>query len=158
VDLLQQAGPRAASVRARLLDDPRTIPPLDPLVPAILRAVVYWGEGGAPVAIVHDQHTALTRERIGQLQELLSQPEPVPAHHPPTGRLASLRLVDSRSDSRVQVADFLAGVARRIASDELNDRGDETLTALLRPYVDAFSSWGDDRSWSVLGPRSSAQP
>ncbi|WP_410574362.1 hypothetical protein [Amycolatopsis sp. cmx-4-61] len=42
-----------------------------------------------------------------------------------------MRFVDSRSDARVQVADFLAGVARRIAYDDLNGRGDVRLTGLL---------------------------
>lgn len=155
--LLWQARPHADSFRARLLDNPKMIPALDPLIPAIVRAVVYWGEGRQPVAIVHDEHTALTEERIGQLKEIFSRPHPAPIRSSPRGRLTSLRLVDSRSDSRVQVADFLAGVARKIASDELNDRGDAELTALLRPYVDAFSIWGDDRSWSLLRPASSAR-
>ena len=65
-------------------------------------------------------------------------------------RLASIRFVDSQTDPRVQVADFLAGAARRIASDELNGHGDRELTALLRPYVDAGSIWGDRPSWSEL--------
>jgi hypothetical protein len=150
--LLWQGRPQADSLRAQLLDDPKMIPPLDPLIPAIVRAVVYWGEGGKPVAIAHDEHRALTAERIAQLKELFSKPHPAPLHCSPPGRLASLRLVDSRSDSRVQVADLLAGAARKIASDELNGRGDAELTALLRPYVDSFSIWGDDRSWSLLGP------
>jgi hypothetical protein len=155
--LLWQARPQADSLRAQLLDNPRMIPVLDPLIPAIVRAVGYWGEGGEPVAIVHDEHTALTQERIAQLKEMFSKPHPALLCASPTGRLSSLRLVDSRSDSRVQVADFLAGVARKIASDELNHRGDVELTTLLRPYVDPFSIWGDDRSWSVLRPTSSAQ-
>jgi hypothetical protein len=50
----------------------------------------------------------------------------------------------------VQVADFLAGIARKIASDELNGRGDPVLTALLRPYVDPDSVWGDARSGALL--------
>jgi hypothetical protein len=129
---LRRAGPGADPDRAR--------PPLDPLIPALVRAVAYWGDGGRPVAIVHDQHTALTAARVARLGEL------------PGGRLASLRLVDSRSDPRVQVADFLAGVARKIASDELNGRGDAELTAWLRPYVDTASIWGDERSWSLLAP------
>jgi hypothetical protein len=146
--LLCKARPRADAVRARLLDSPRTIPALDPLLPAIVRAVVHWSEGGTPVWIVHDEHTTLTVERIAQLKERLCDPRP---------RLAGLRLVDSRADARVQVADFLAGVARKIASDELNDRGDAQLTALLRPYVDPWSTWAHDRSWSLLGPTLSAQ-
>jgi hypothetical protein len=52
-----------------------------------------------------------------------------------------VRFVDSRSDARVQIADFLAGVARRIASDDLNGRGDVRLTGLLESFVDAESVW-----------------
>ncbi|WP_214321400.1 DUF3800 domain-containing protein [Nonomuraea sediminis] len=109
------------------------LPVLDPLVPALLRAVARW----RPAAIVHDQQTTLTEDRIAQLDELVGGP---------TG----LRLVDSRDDARVQVADFLAGVARKIASEELNGRGDRELTELLRPYVDPASVWGDQRSWAEL--------
>jgi hypothetical protein len=49
--------------------------------------------------------------------------------------------VDSRTDPRVQVADLLAGVARKVASDELLGRHDPDLTALLQPYVDPASRW-----------------
>jgi hypothetical protein len=67
--------------------------------------------------------------------------------------LDGLELVDSRRDPRVQLADFLAGVARKIASDELNGHGDPALTALLRPYIGTASVWGDAASWARLGPR-----
>ncbi|MER5419689.1 DUF3800 domain-containing protein [Streptosporangium roseum] len=158
MELLRRARPHADSFRARLLDDPKMMPALDPLIPAIVQAVVHWGEGGNPVSIVHDEHNALTDKRIAQLKEMFGESHPNGLRHAPTGRLTSLRLVDSRSDPRVQVADFLAGVARKIASDELNDRGDADLVALLRPYVDPSSVWGDDRSWSLLGPPPGAQP
>jgi hypothetical protein len=142
--LLWHARPRLDALRAELLGNPNMIPPLDPLIPAILIAVLDWSEGGELVSIVHDQHTALTEERIAQLREIFGKPHPI-------------RLVDSRSDPRVQIADFLAGVARKIASNELNDRGDAELTALLRPYVDRCSIWGDERSWSLLAPASTAR-
>jgi hypothetical protein len=82
---------------------------------------------------------------------------PAVLSHSARGRLAGLTLVDSTVDPRVQVADILAGTARKIASDELNDRGDAELTALLRPYVDPHSIWGDDRSWALLEPPSSTR-
>ncbi|MGI5134521.1 hypothetical protein [Streptomyces sp. CA-106110] len=56
----------------------------------------------------------------------------------------------------MQLADFLAGIARKIASDELNGRGDPTLTALLRPYVEGDSMWSDERSGVLLGPFSAS--
>ncbi|MEV2272825.1 DUF3800 domain-containing protein [Nonomuraea africana] len=129
MDLLWQARARMAPFRTRLLDGPTTIPALDTLIPAIVRAVAYWGEGVRPVFVVHDQQTLLNDERIARL--LSASPR----------TLSGIRLVDSRLDARIQVADLLAGAARQIAENELNGRGDEELTALLRPYVDASSIW-----------------
>lgn len=115
---------------------------LDPLLPAIVRAVEYWGTGSTGVSVIHDKHVSLTTERVARLQRVCAAFAP--------GKLTSLRKVDSRSDTRIQLADILAGVARAAASDELNSRGDVELTALMQPYVDPFSVWGDDRSWSRL--------
>jgi hypothetical protein len=156
LDVMWRARPRADSFRARLLADPAMMSALDPLVPAIVHAVAHWGEGSRPVAIVHDRQTTLSQRRIAQLKDLVRAPDTAFVGLP-SGRLTSLSLVDSGTDSRVQIADILAGTARKIASDELNDRGDAQLTALLRPYVDSFSIWGDDRSRSVLGRTSTAQ-
>lgn len=123
---LRRARPRADAFRARLVEDPTMIPPLDPLIPAIVRAVDQWGEG-KPVSVVHDRQTTLSKGRIAQIGEMC--------------RLSSLRLVVADMDSRVQMADFLAGVARKLASDDLDGRGDAELTELVRPYVDRSSIW-----------------
>ncbi|SER85762.1 hypothetical protein SAMN05216188_116141 [Lentzea xinjiangensis] len=92
---------------------------LDPLFPAILRVVAQWD---GPVSIVHDQQLSLTDGRIRRLRELAP-------------RLESLTLVDSQHDARVQVADFLAGIARRVAEEELHGRPDHEVIELLRPFV-----------------------
>ncbi|MEU4540168.1 DUF3800 domain-containing protein [Streptosporangium sp. NPDC023825] len=156
--LLRRARPRVESFLTQLLDDPRVIPTLDPLIPAIVRAVDFWGEGTRPVSIVHDRQTTLTEERVARIREMLGEPRPDGLPRPPGSRLAGLRFVASHSDARIQVADLLAGAARKIASDELNGRGDAELTALLRPYVDVFSVWGDDRSRSLLESASCTRP
>jgi hypothetical protein len=121
-------------------------------MPAIVRAVDYWGEGWKPVAIVHDRQNTLPKERIAQLIAIASQSDDAAPGHLLSGRLVSLTLLDSFSQPRIQLADFLAGVARKIASDQLHDRDDTELTASLRPYLDSLSIWGDDRSWSRLSP------
>ncbi|WP_460402470.1 DUF3800 domain-containing protein [Actinophytocola sediminis] len=113
---------RIEDYRASLARDPNVMSTVDPMVPAIVRTVRHWSTDG-PIEVVHDEQLSLTESRIAQLKQLCD------------GRLAGLRLVDSRLDARVQVADFLAGVARRIASDELNGNGDDELITLLRPYV-----------------------
>ncbi|WP_219416550.1 NAD-dependent protein deacetylase of SIR2 family [Pseudonocardia nigra] len=117
---------------------------LDPLVPAIVRAVDRWSDGGRlAVSVVHDRQTALTQERVATIAHLAGTPG---------GRPVGLCFVESRTDPRVQVADFIAGVARKVASDDLAGRNDPELVALLRPYVDPASLWGDDRSWARLAP------
>ncbi|MBB4939031.1 hypothetical protein FHR32_003336 [Streptosporangium album] len=104
MEMISQARSRAESFRAQPLDGQETFPALDPLIPAIVQAVVHWGEGRKPVSIVHDENNALTEERIAQLKGMFGSPHPAALRCPPRGRLADLRLVDSRSDPRVQSA------------------------------------------------------
>ncbi|MFI7413779.1 hypothetical protein ACIBU0_34490 [Streptomyces sp. NPDC049627] len=142
LDRIAASRSRADSYRARLLDGPPLVPVLNPLLPAIVRTAAHWSAPGRSVRLVHDRQNMLTPERIAWIEET--------ARRAGIG-FAGLRLVHSRLDPRVQVADFLAGIARKIASDELNGQGDPALTTLLRPYVDLASVWGDERSWTLLG-------
>jgi hypothetical protein len=129
LELLRQAPLRTAATRLTL----------DPLVAALVWTVAHWSAGGRAVSIVHDEQRALTPERIAQVNRILGP------------RLTGVRFVDSRTDPRVQVADFLAGVTGRAARDVLMWRADDELVTLLRPYVDAHSIWGEDGTW-IGGP------
>ncbi|MFC4949951.1 hypothetical protein [Pseudonocardia sp. GCM10023141] len=150
--LLQGTRRHADAFRESLVDEPVALSALDPLIPALVSAVEAWGQGITPVSIVHDRQTTLSEQRIAQLAGLFTDPAPGLLGYVPHGRLAGLRLVASQADPRLQIADVLAGAVRKAASDELNGRGDPVLTALLRPFVDTASIWGDDRSWALLGP------
>jgi hypothetical protein len=141
---LSQERSRAFSYRAGIQDGPFVLTPvLNPLLPSILHTAAHWSDAGRPVRLAHDRQNMLTPERIAWIED---------AARKRGIRLAGLRLVVSRLDARVQLADFLAGIARKIASDELNGRGDPALTALLRPYTGTAAVWGDERSWARLGP------
>ncbi|MFI7296300.1 hypothetical protein [Streptomyces sp. NPDC050121] len=141
---LSQERSRAFSYRAGIRDGPFVLTPvLNPLLPSILHTAAHWSDPGRPVRLAHDRQNMLTPERIAWIED---------AARKRGIRLAGLRLVVSRLDARVQLADFLAGIARRIASDELNGHGDPALTALLRPYTGTAAVWGDERSWARLGP------
>ncbi|GGV64043.1 hypothetical protein GCM10010294_15690 [Streptomyces griseoloalbus] len=134
---------RAEAYRARLTEGSAVrIPVLNPLLPAIISTAAYWSAGGRPVRLVHDRQNLLTPERIAWIEESARRDGIA---------LEEVRLVVAREDPRVQLADFLAGIARKVASDELNGHGDPALTVLLRPYVDPASVWGDARSAAVLG-------
>ncbi|MGA4961701.1 hypothetical protein [Streptomyces pseudogriseolus] len=135
---------RAEAYRAGLLEGPAVrIPVLNPLLPAIVATAAYWsGPGRRPVRLVHDRQNLLTPERIAWIEETARRSGVA---------LAEVRLVVARDDSRVQLADFLAGIARKAAGDALRGSGDAGLTALLRPYVDPASVWGDGRTAPALG-------
>jgi hypothetical protein len=92
----------------RLDNDDRTLPPpLEPMLPALAETVLSWSAGKRRVLVIHDEQSALTAGRLTRLQQVL----------PGLGGmspLAGLIMVDSRDDPRVQVADLLAGLARRL--------------------------------------------
>ncbi|MGW0944913.1 hypothetical protein ACWD4O_20515 [Streptomyces sp. NPDC002623] len=140
---LSAERPRALAYRTGIQDGPFVLAPvLNPLLPSILHTAAHWSDGGRPVRLAHDRQNMLTPERIAWIEDTARR----------RGiRLAGLRLVVARHDARVQLADFLAGIARSIASDELGGRGDPALTALLRPYTGASAVWGDERSGARLG-------
>ena len=114
---------RAELFRAWLREDPVTNSVLDPLVPAIVAAVRFWG----PVTVVHDRQTQLPAARIARIAELCG------------GDLLGMRFLDAASHPRIQLADILAGTVRSIASDGRAGRGDPVLAGLAAPYVDADS-------------------
>lgn len=99
---------RVRAVLTRLTSGDRSIPPpLEPMLPALAETVLFWSGGHRQVLVVHDEQSALTAGRLRCLQATLAAGAPV-------SPLAGLVTVDSRDDPRVQVADLLAGVARRL--------------------------------------------
>ncbi|MEV6901229.1 DUF3800 domain-containing protein [Amycolatopsis sp. NPDC051372] len=109
------------ALREQLRADPSLVPPLDPLMPALVDTVTHWH----PTTVIHDEQPSLTPARLATL----------------LGPTRDIHFVDSRADPRVQLADFLAGVTRRLAEDALHHRGDPELTALLHPYLLPTSIW-----------------
>ncbi|SCG64266.1 hypothetical protein [Micromonospora humi] len=102
---------RVADVQARLYAEDRSIPPpLEPMLPALAETVLSWSAGRRRVLVTHDEQSALTADRLRRLQRALAEHAGLPAGESP---LAGLVMTDSRGDPRVQVADLLAGIARR---------------------------------------------
>jgi hypothetical protein len=126
------------AVLTRLSNDDRSIPPpLEPMLPALAETVLYWSGGQRQVLVIHDEQSALTADRLTRLQQVLAndgEPSPADVNEAealPAGvsPLAGLVMVDSRDDPRVQVADLLAGIARRLPGS-INDA---PLQPLLSP-------------------------
>jgi len=81
----------------------------NPLYWALVDAVVSWSRARAtPVDVLHDRQALLTTGRIALVRRSCGQlPD---ARH----RLGAVDQVDSDRDARVQLADFLAGIVRRL--------------------------------------------
>ena len=114
---------RVWAVLTRLCDDDRSIPPpLEPMLPALAETVLFWSGGQRQVLVIHDEQSALTAGRLSRLRQALadgagSSPagaDEAGASPARVSPLAGLVMVDSRDDPRVQVADLLAGTARRL--------------------------------------------
>jgi hypothetical protein len=133
-DEIGAARPAIEEVRALHERDRKRTPLMEPVIPALARSVEGWLATAVEVTVIHDEQSALTPERLTDIATAV-------ARRYPGRRLAGVRLVDSRADPRVQVADLLAGIARRVASDALAGRPDDALTGLLRPYVHPESTW-----------------
>ena len=136
---LRPTRPIAEATRASYLHNPKLTPLVEPLLPAFSRAVDHWGSQAQTLGVVHDEQSALTPERIADIATAFT------ADH--LGhKLTDVRFADSSREPAVQIADFVAGIARRVASEELKDRADGQITALLSPLVDHESVWVDGRS------------
>ena len=123
---------RVQAVLTRLFaDDPSIPPPLEPMLPALAETVLFWsGDDRRQVQVTHDEQSALTASRLRRLQQVLADGASAslpgdagnnPSAPTPVSPLAGLLMVDSRDDPRVQVADILAGMARRLP--EIVDQG-----------------------------------
>jgi hypothetical protein len=128
------------AIVTRLAHGDRSIPPpLEPMLPALAETVLFWSGGQRQVMVIHDEQSALTASRLRRLQQVLADGSDLPAVNAQDARVPSARMsplaglvtVDSRDDPRVQVADLLAGVARRSP-----DNGDDDL---LQPLVSPTS-------------------
>lgn len=149
LDELRDRRPEAYSARARMQADRALQPIGEALLPALASTVLHWSRGLDPIAVVHDEQSALNERRVRRLEQVLAAPPLELIRMPATGRLVRYRQADSRTDPRVQVADLLAGVARKIAAEQLLGRGDPDLTGLLRPYLDPASRWCEPRLFGL---------
>jgi len=127
---------RARAVRRALESDSRRPPLLEPLLPALTRCVLGWGSAHRALVVVHDEQSVLTPWRVKDIADRLDRAQP--------GHLLDLRRVDSRDDPRVQIADLVAGIARRAAASVLMGRPDRRLIDLVTPIIDPGSVWPDE--------------
>ena len=109
------ASPEAVARARAYVEAPPASPLSEPLLPALRWAVRHWSAHG-DVNVVHDEQSVLTPARISAIADEL-------ATSCPGRRMAGFTRVDSRDDPRVQLADLVAGVVRRVLEDQLSGGG-----------------------------------
>lgn len=107
---------------------------VNPLFWAVARTVEIWDGRTRPVSVVHDRQLSVTPTWITELVSGCPVGDRAPA---PAG-LVGFTMVPSATEPRVQVADFMAGIARRTLTAALAGAPDPELMALLKPYLDLF--------------------
>lgn len=135
IEALRGRVERVRTVRQALVDDPRTTPLVEPLLPALAHAVLRWGAGHPRLRVLHDEQSALTSGRLAELSRRLARQHP--------GHTVEVLRVDSRDDPRVQIADLVAGITRRAATDLLTGDPDPDLLELVGPLIEPGSIWPD---------------
>ena len=151
--VLWRAREHAEDFQQRLIDDPDQIPALDPLFAALAQTARTWSERlGDSIHLLHDTQAALTPARVRTTIHFLANPLPEFRRFTPPVHVTAIDQVDSKDDPRVQVADLLAGLARRLATLAL-DGTDSAGATRLQPFVDIWSLWSDGRSWAALTGR-----
>lgn len=115
---------------------------MDPLIAAIGAAVHFWAKiSGRSVELVHDAAKELTPVKIEWAKQSLAQPEVIaPSRQGLASELTGVRLVDSKDDPRVQVADLLAGIGRAVGESMVNEKQHPLLPTLM-PMVSSASLW-----------------
>jgi len=115
---------------------------MDPLIAAIGAAAHFWAKiSGRPVELVHDAAKELTPVKIEWAKRSLARPELIASSRQGLGsELTGVRLVDSKDDPRVQVADLLAGIGRAVGESMVNEKQHPLLPALM-PMVSSASLW-----------------
>ncbi len=115
---------------------------MDPLISAVGAAVHFWASlSGKPIELVHDAAKELTPVKIDWAKQSLARPEAIaPSRQGLASELTDVRLVDSKDDPRVQVADLLAGIGRIVGESIANEQ-QHPLGPSLLPMVSGASLW-----------------
>ncbi|MCY1715853.1 DUF3800 domain-containing protein [Microbacterium sp. SL62] len=112
---------------------------IDPMWPSLVAVAQTWTVrlGDVPLEFVADNCGSIGPDSVDELIAAAGRPFPVLGLWHPGAELRGIRFVDSRSDSRVQVADILAGVGGEISRLAFAGVFDDPLQIHAHPLLDA---------------------
>lgn len=131
----------------------------DPIFGTLTSVALTWRIrlGDVPIEFLVDRYGSLDEATVEMIMKAATEPLPVEGVGLPLGLLRSIRAVDSKEDSRVQIADILAGCGRAIST--LAGRGilHDELENVSREMLDCSGMWPDgsglDALWDIAPPR-----
>lgn len=117
--------------------DPVDFRELDPLASSLDAVIRTWhARLGAPFEILHDRHSLLTPSVREAILEGSRMQLTVGDVEMPRADLRGIRVIDSKFDARVQVADILAGTGREVARMAADGVDDDPLQEVVRDMLD----------------------
>lgn len=117
--------------------DPIEFRELDPLAPSLDAVTRTWQMRiGVPFELLHDKHYLLTQSVRDAIVEGSRRQLSIKGVHLPQADLRGIRVVDSRLDARVQVADILAGTGREVARMAADGVFDDPLQQTVHQMLD----------------------
>ncbi len=127
----------------------------DPMFGTLSSVAMTWRirAGDGPIEFVVDQYGSLDEETIEKVIFAATDPLELNPEQLPRGRLQSIRLVDSKTDARVQIADILAGCGQVISQMAADHVFDDDLQNSTREMLDCNGMWADSSPLDALWER-----
>jgi hypothetical protein len=97
--------------------------------------------GDVPFEFIADEHWTLDTDSIDYLLTVAPMPTKIGNVELPGADLRAIRVVDSKTDARVQVADILAGAGRECAMLAVSGTLNDPLQSLIHPMLDFNGLW-----------------
>lgn len=144
-------GPRSGELRE-----------MDPMFSTLRSVAANWRIrlGDVPFELLTDTYSSLTEPTIEAIIETAREDLTIVGRVLPAADLRAIRQVDSRTDSRVQVADILAGVGQHNAALALDGTFDDVLQTVTSEMLDFQGMWSDgsplDRLYEAQPPQYAA--
>jgi hypothetical protein len=117
---------------------PAVLRELDPMAPSMAAVSMTWQMriGDVPFEFLADNYSGLSEEARAAIIEAARAPLSVGGVALPRADLRAIRMIDSKLDARVQVADVLAGVGREVARLAANEVFDDELQDVVYEMLD----------------------
>ena len=134
---------------------PSLLRDMDPMASTLKVVALAWRIrlGDVPFELLVDNYGTLDEFTRTSIINAARLPTPIGHVELPPADLRSIRLIDSKLDARVQVADILGGVGREIARLAAAGTFDDDLQVLVHDMLDFNGMWSNDSPLDVLYER-----